>query len=808
MAAPGTAARHPRLSIALISGAALGYEILLMRLFSIIQWHHFAYMIISLALLGYGASGTFIALTRHALLQRYRQVYWLNLVLFGIAAVGCYLLAQKIAFNPEEVLWDWHQAARLLGIYLLLALPFFFAANAIALSLSRHTGAISRIYAADLLGAGLGSIGIIALLFLVFPDTALKFIGACGPLAALVATRELRMPQRRWPLLALLGSLLFLALPGNWLELQVSPYKGLDQALRISGTRVIEQHSSPLGLLSVMESTTVPLRHAPGLSLHATAAIPEQLGIFTDADGMIAVTHNPQHAPLDYLEQLTSALPYYLAQPQRVLILGAGGGTEVQQALNHGVPQVDAVELNPQLIELVNDRYADWSGRLYDRTDVQLHIGDARGFIKRSPHQYDLIQLSLLDAYGASSAGLYALNENYLYTVEALQDYLGHLAPGGYLAISRWIKLPPRDTLKLFATAVQALEATGSTDPARQLALVRGWQTSTLLIRNGTFTAAETAAMQAFCEARAFDTAWYPGMPAAEANRRNILRQPYFHQAASALGGDDAADFMARYKFDITPATDDRPYFFHFFKWTVLPEILALRGQGGLPLLEAGYLVLVATLLQALLISVLFILLPLAVFRRQRQECPASISRGRVVAYFFTIGLAFLFIEIAFMQKFILFLHHPLYAVATVLSAFLVFAGLGSAWTTRLQQAGRPASHHARLAVAGIVLLGLGYAFLTAGLFDRLMPLAMGWRIGVAILLIAPLAFCMGMPFPLGLARVGAGMPEFIPWAWGINGCASVLSAVIATLLAIQFGFTAVILSALVLYLLAARSFP
>jgi hypothetical protein len=558
----------------------------------------------------------------------------------------------------------------------------------------------------------------------------------------------------------------------------------------------------------VVESNTVPLRHAPGLSLYADSPIPRQLGIFTDADGMTAIDFNPGQARLEYLDQLTSALPYYLAAPRRVLVLGAGGGSGIRQALNHDVPHIEGVELNPQMAALLQRDYADWSGQLYGHDGVQLHIADARGFIKRNRLDYDLIQISLLDAWGASAAGLYALNENYLYTVEALQDYLARLAPGGYLAISRWIKLPPRDTLKLFATAVRALNDGGASDPAAQLVLIRSWQTSTLLIKQGSFTPVELAALRDFCRSRAFDVAWYPGMPAAEANRVNQLEQPYFHAAAGALLGPEAADFMDRYKFDITPATDDRPYFFHFFKWRVLPEILALRGAGGLPLLEAGYLVLVATLLQALLLSLLLILLPLVVLQRRATKTAEYASRWRMAGYFSTIGLAFLFIEIAFMQKFILFLHHPLYAVATVLAAFLVFAGLGSAWTARLQQDRKVAARAVLYAVLLIAVLGTAYTLLLGPLFDQLIHLGMAARITISTLLIAPLAFCMGMPFPLGLSQVGVKAPEFIPWAWGINGCASVVSAVCATLLAIQFGFSVVVLAALLLYLLAARLFP
>jgi hypothetical protein len=215
-----------------------------------------------------------------------------------------------------------------------------------------------------------------------------------------------------------------------------------------------------------------------------------------------------------------------------------------------------------------------------------------------------------------------------------------------------------------------------------------------------------------------------------------------------------------------------------------------------------------ATFLQAVIFSSLFILLPLWVRRWETEGQSSNIRRSRIVLYFFAIGLAFLFIEIAFIQKFILFLNHPLYAVATVLTAFLVFAGLGSASIAYLRRDSSQPSRLAIKAVAGIIGLSLAYSFLLGPLCDSLMTLPLALRVLVSILLIAPLAYCMGMPFPLGLERVGAGMPGFIPWAWGINGCASVVSAVMASLLAIQFGFTVVIISALLLYLVAALTFP
>ncbi|MEN8260470.1 MAG: SAM-dependent methyltransferase [Pseudomonadota bacterium] len=797
-----------RFSIAVISAAALAYEILLMRLFSIIQWHHFGYMIISLALLGYGVSGTFLALARDRLLAWFSGVYLLNLSLFGLSAVGCYAVAQRIPFNAEEVLWDPRQIVWLSCVYFLLFLPFFFAANAIGLALSRAHHQASKIYAADLLGAGFGSLSIILVLFVVFPDTALKLIAMLGLLSVLVALWELGFSLNRWAVLCLSAGLVPLMFPDHWAAPEITPYKGLPQTLRIPGTRIVDENSSPLGLISIVESVKTPLRYAPGLSLNATGEPLPQIGVFTDAEGMSVITHyDGDRKKLEYFDQMTSALPYHLRRMTDVLILGAGAGADVLQALYHGPDRIDAVELNPQVVALVKERYADFAGRIYASQNVHVNLGEARGFVVRSTARYDLIQLALLDSFSASSAGLFALSENYVYTVEAFRDYLGHLSPGGFLAVTRWVKVPPRDALKLFATAVDALEGLGIEAPGRRIALIRGWQTSTLLVKNGDFGSDEIESLKAFCQVRSFDTAYYPGMKAGTGNRFNILQAPYFFDGATALLSEERKRFVNDYKFDVRPATDDRPFFFHFFKWRVLPEILGLRGSGGMPLLESGYLVLVATFAQATLASVVLILLPFGFLRRSTRRTSSARLRFKVLSFFLAIGLAFLFIEIAFIQKFILFLSHPLYAVTIVLGAFLVFAGLGSAWCNRF----RDRSERGRAlawAVTGLALLGLFYVVSLGGLLGKFLMLPDIGRIVISILLIAPFAFLMGMPFPLAVLELGETNPSLIPWAWGINGCASVLSAVLATLLAIQFGFSVLVILALALYGVAALSFP
>jgi hypothetical protein len=789
------------LAVGLISAAALAYEILLMRLLSIIQWHHFAYMIISLALLGYGVSGTLLTLIKGLVPRHFTTLVALNATAFALTAPGCFELAQRVPFNGLELLWDPSQTLGLVGLYLVLSLPFVFAANCIGLTFMGLQARIPRLYQWDLCGAGAGALAVMAALHVISPQVCLWLVAALGLISAALVPTTHRL--HTWALVGLGAVALLVLWSVTGPALKITPYKGLPKALEVGGARIVAQRSSPLGLLSVVESPQVPLRYAPGLSLAATQEPLAQLAVFTDADAMSVITRfDGKLPPLAYLDQLSSAAPYHLLEHPQVLILGAGGGMDVLQALYHDAAHIDAVELNGQMVDLVRSRFARYAGDLYRHPKVSLHTAEARAYLARTPHRYDLIQISMLDSFAAAGAGTHALNESYLYTVEALEAMHAHLREGGYLAITRWLKLPPRDAPKLFATALEALRRAGVERPEQRLALIRSWQTTTLLVKRGPLGATDIEALRAFCRKRWFDTAYFPDIRPQETNRYNVLREPIFFETATALAGEEGERLIRDYKFNLTPATDERPYFFHFFRWKSLAELLSLREQGSQVLLDAGYFILITTLLQALPLSAVLVLLPLALLGRRRTRSRVAGAAG---VYFVALGLAFLFLEIAFIQRFIVFIGHPLYTVATVLSGFLVFAGLGSALSPRLQGRFRARPQRAvASAVAAIGAISLGYLVGLPTLFGLAMALPTAVKIVITLVLIAPLALCMGMPFPLGLARLAQRAPDFIPWAWGINGCASVLSALLASLLAIHFGFGTVLILAVGLYGVAA----
>jgi hypothetical protein len=287
-----------------------------------------------------------------------------------------------------------------------------------------------------------------------------------------------------------------------------------------------------------------------------------------------------------------------------------------------------------------------------------------------------------------------------------------------------------------------------------------------------------------------------------EANRFNQLAEPYLYRASTALLGPKRYQFLQSYKFHVAPATDDRPYFFRFFKWELVPELLALRAQGGLTQADTGYLVVLATLVQSAVASLVLILLPLGLLRAGRKRDRQGIlSRWRVAVYFLALGFGFIFIEISFIQRFTLFLGHPLAAIAVVLAAFLVFAGFGSGVAGEL--AGRPWTA-ITIAAVGITMIAGLYLVALPVLLPALVAMPPWAKIAVTLVLIAPLGFAMGVPFPSGLQLVAAEAPGLVPWAWGINGCASVVGAVLASLLAMHIGFTLVVCVALALYAVAA----
>ncbi|MFD0738770.1 spermidine synthase [Lysobacter koreensis] len=802
-------------AIGLLSAAALAYQLLLMRWLAIAHWHPFAVMIISLALLGHGASGTWLSLwlrgaAGERLQRRFERGFPWCAAGFALSAVLALWLAQTIPFNGLELAWNPRQLLWLSALYLVLALPFFFAASCFGLAFARHGAHIPALYGADLLGAGIGALAAVALLWLPV-DRGLVLAAACGPIAAALLVR-------RWAsqLGLVLVAFSVLALwPARVLAPTPNEFKGLSKALLMPGARILAQRHGPYGWVAVLDSPRIPLRYAPGLSLDNHDELPAQLGVFTDGDGLAPITRRGDGAQA-YLGRMLSALPYRVQASTktgpRVLVLGAGGGQEVLQALALGARAVDAVEPNPQRLRLVRDDYAAFAGDLYRDPRVRVVHAEPRAFVRRATQRYDLIVLASGESFAGGGAGVQAAAEQYSLTVEAWRDYLSRLAPGGMLAATRWSKQPPRDELKLLATAIAALRAQGLADADARIIALRGWDASTWLVKRGRFETGEIAAAQAFAQAQGFDPVHVPGLRGVAGERFHQLDGAYLVEGARALLSPRAADYRRDYKFAIAPATDDRPYFGDFFRWRSLPELWRLREQGSAVLLDSGTLLLLATLLQALPLALLLVLLPLRALPRAPYDAASGLVRWRAGGYFLALGLAFMLVEIATLSRLALLVGHPWLAASVGLAGFLCFAGAGSLQAQRLlaradASAGNVDAELAAAVRRAVFAIALGLLWQLA-VFAAVHEVGAGWpvpaRALAGLLGIAPLAVAMGMPFPLGLARLARSAPAWVPWAWGLNGCASVIAAVAALLLAMLVGLRATLLCALALYAFAA----
>jgi len=771
--------------IALVAAAGVAFEIALTRIFAIAQGYHFGFLAISLALLGSGASGTALALRPHLargdVLSRLAR--W-SLV-FSLCLVASYLLVNYLPFDAYRVAFERVQLVYLVLYYLALVAPFFVGGLVLGLPLVAFPARAARAYAANLTGSSLGCLAALGALAWFGEAGAVLFAALLAALGA--GALALDTPRKTRHVFASVALTIlwsaFLIAPPRVFEVQLSPYRGLSQTLRLPDARLVFSATNAFSRVQVVESTAI--RSAPGLSLTYRGDLPTQRALFQDAESLSPLTNT---APPALLESLPVTLAYRLRPQARALILEAGGGLEVLAALNAGAREIVIVEENP----LMADVARIYVPRVFTDARVRVVTAGARSFLARTREKFDVVHLALSEPFRPVTAGAYALGENYLYTREAFREYLAHLNDEGVLVVSRWLQLPPTEETRVGVLAVEAVEANEARAAEHILAL-RSFSTMLLLVKRTPFTAREIEMARAFAETQQFDWVAAPNLDPRETNRYHFLPnndyltafQPLFDPARRAT-------FIAGYAYDIAAPTDDRPFFFHFFKWEQTPQVLQLLGKTWQPFGGSGYLILFALLALSLLVSVALILLPL-VSLRVVFATPLT-GALRALLYFTSLGIGFLFVEVPLIQRFILFLDHPVYAFATVVFALLLASGAGSFVSARVSWRGA--------LVALLVAIVVYPVFLSL-----LFPLALGypfeWRVLIALVLLAPLGFLMGIPFPKGIARLNADAPNLVPLAWGVNGCASVLSSILGTLGALTSGFGAVMLAGAAAYAVA-----
>ena len=783
--------------VLLVSAATLLFEIALTRIFAVTQGYHFAFLAISLALLGFGASGTALAIVPALASRDIRPLMAGAGLLFAVTSTGGLYLTNVLPFDAYTLLWEPSQLAYLALYYLALAVPFFFVGSIVGASLAKHPAHAGVLYGTNLVGAGIG-----CLLSVVFP----LFVGAAGSVvvagvialmgAAAMAGRELRRPTWLVPGILAIGAVAAAVVLGVT-DLKLSPYKAVSQALRHEGASKAWSRWNAFSLVEVIRSDSI--HAAPGLSFAYQGELPPQTALAVDGDNLSPMSAvSPEGA--DFTEYLPTSLVYRLADRPAALVIEPGGGLDVLTALHNGAESVTAVISNPLVVEAVGERFADHAAGILGRPGVTVVDEGARSYLHRTDEPFDVIQVSLADSFRPVLAGAYGVSENYLYTLEAFESYYSRLAPDGFLSVTRWAQTPPSEGVRVVSVAVEALEGLG-VEPVEHMAVIRSLQTITLIVKRSPLDDADIDAVRGFAERLQYDLVHHPGIEASDVNRFSVHPTPAYHDTVKAILDPGAREALYDgYGHDISTVSDDRPFYYHLFRWSQTVEILRRLGRTFQPFGGAGFLIVLGSLVVAVAAAGAFILLPL-LFRRDVSNGGGSqagaIGRLWPFVYFAGLGLGFLWVEIPLLQRFILYLDQPAYAFATVLFGVLVWSGVGSLMSDRLRVS-------MAVAVSVVAALSVLYAYGLPPVFDATLGLPLAGRLALSVALLAPLGVAMGVPFPRAVRVLGEQAPALVPWAWAVNGSTSVVSAILATILALSFGFTWVILGGAAAYLLAA----
>jgi hypothetical protein len=800
-------ARHLA-GVALVSATLLMTELALTRIFSVVMYYHFAFLAISIALFGLSASGVFVYVAR-ARLERHSTDSLLaaESIIYAIATIVAlfWLVRLRVGLNysPQNLVL-------MLTIYALAALPFFAGGLVITLAITRLSGQINAVYAADLIGAAAGCLILIPLLDRlgapgVVVSAAALSVGAAGLFApAAIRTRVVGIG----------AAVLLVPLAG-----QLTGLAGFDvvDTKGHQGDRILFSKWNSFSRIGVYERT-----HGDW-SLSPTYKGPLPDTRFMDIDSAASTPILGLAADLsnaDYLKYELTALAYHIVAPSlqppartgfTALVIGPGGGRDLASALVFGASRVDGIEINPIIAnEVMRDRFREFSGGIYTHPRVRIAVDDGRSFVRRTPERYDVIQASLVDTWAATAAGAYTLTENTLYTVEAFNDYLDHLTDGGVLTITRWVA----DGLRLVSLAQEACESRGWS-AAERLAIVRHDRVATFLLKRTPFTPEERARLRAIASQLGFEVLYAPdgGEPdKAEAgggagvmpggseamNVTEPAKDVIVDGAATAdyarlILAADREQFYAAYRSDIRPTTDDRPFFFHTTKLEHQFDV----AFGRTMLFGNGLSALMTLLGISTTLVALFVIGPLALTGRRQRHPPGSLAW---LVYFGALGAGFMLIEVSVLQRFVLLLGHPVYSLTVTLFSLLLGTGLGAAWSRRFDAATLRRS--GAIGVTSVALLALVVIAVSAPIVSWAIPFSREARMSIAVALLVPLGVALGIPMPSGLRMLSARAPHMVAWAWGMNGALSVLGATLAIFIAMNWGFRVTLLAASGSYLI------
>lgn len=778
-------------AVALVSFASLLLELAMTRLFSVVLFYHFAFFAISVALLGLGSGGVFAHL-RRGWLARF-GLRTLGAWLCICNALAIFVALEVVLHTPVTLEVTGRNFGLLTIIYLVTAIPFFFTGVLFPVLFARSRSSIPALYGADLAGGASACLAVVPLL---------NFLGA--PNALLCASLSMALAAALWAGRNRM-QLIALAVAGCFAALTAANYSG--QWIDIVYAKGVRHDPKRTEFSAWNAISRIEVNNQDGaryivIDADATSAImnvePAQWANDQPANPTPTLTGLPAQSSFNWKKSLMSAAPSVanILRPQgEFAIIGPGGGVDVLRAVASGSPKVTGIEINPAIAgSVMRGKYADYVYHLYERRPVEIHVQDGRSYVRGSRDQYDVVQMTLVDTWASTAAGAFALSENNLYTVEAFREYFDHLKPGGFIAITRWEFKQPREALRVVSQAIEALHRNGVPDPRRNFVIVADGgldddgRPVVVLARKSAFTAEEYSAIAAHVQANP-NLVWL-NPPAEYAGRQPL--PPAAAAFQKLIQSNDPWGFAQGYAYNVAPVDDGAPFFFFTLKTGyVVKNILAGTGHGIDWRINLGVVVLGMVLMISLAAVLVFLVLPLVLARGQDGR-----RRIRMTAliYFVAVGLGYILVEISLIQRFVLFLGHPTYALTVVVFLMLLSSGAGSVLARRM---------NVRRALALIVILIAVHVAWLPRLLSSFVGEAFVVKLFISAAVLVPLGLLMGMPFPLGLKLVAEDEGSPVEWAWAMNAAASVLGSVAAMVIAIHYGLTITLACAALAYLLA-----
>jgi len=840
-------------AVGLGAGAVIALQIDIMRVFSVSSWAHFGSLVVSLAMLGFGLTSAVMTVAKDWFARHWRGAATVALGLFGPLAVAANLYVQRLGFNAIFLVSDPTQKWKLLQMFLAELMPFLAGAVFLGCVFLKSNRTFGRVYFADLAGSGLCGLIFLLAMYVFVPANLIAaplmlWLAACSAWALGPGGRAALIPYAVAGVLAFGGH--FVLAPAFGLKsLAVNDYKGVSYARKFPDSKRVYESASPFGYLEVYSSSY--LHFAPGLSDNAGFSLPTMpanayLGMYIDSDGPIGIMRDLTDKETAYFRFLPMVYPYVIKSAPKTFIIQFGGGISTEVALHSGAKDVTVAEGNQAVLEAFRSPVLrDFTGDILSKVRVLPYEG--RHFLAGAKEKFDVIDLSLADSVGLSNPGGFAIVEKFPYTKEAMETYMRALAPDGVLSVTLWNKEePPKSVLKLYATMAAAARDVDSDHLANSFFVASSYlSTATVLYKNGGFTPEEIAKLRTHTRAMSFDEIYYPGFvydpSQTDATLDGYVQQifagadggppePGDNAAQSTEGSDEGApppgkaddsvlpatvmgrlawhaliagdwpDVAKRYVFNTRALTNDAPYFAAYVKTGDL-----LRVTDRLELLqdEWGYLLIWATLGVACLTAAVLLVIPVlwgwrSIFSRSR-------GKALTVLYFACLGAGYIMVEVGLIAHFVMALGNPTISASVLITGMLVFSGLGALTSERILPFMRAVMPAIFLAIGGLLL---SYALFVNLALDGIAALPYGERLVLCFLLIAPPAFLMGFPMPTAMTTLGRlGKDHLFIWAWGVNGCFSVIGAAAAPVIATNFGLGAVIEIAGFAYLLALPAF-